>query len=181
MVSNLPTDSAINLSYRFFIFFHNEYSSTLIDFFSQKVYISIMKEAILKKQEKQEVRGASILDFITPIIYLLCWIILLGLGKFLLGEVIVGNSVFIISSLAILFIGIIAKSSSWSIGGNNGIKADTLGKYLEFHSGGNPPWDYKIYIQDENESINKLKESEEIVENINMKVVKNESKKTSLK
>lgn len=116
--------------------------------------------------------------FLSPIFYLFAWIILLWLARNLLGDNILSNWMFMIISLAIMFIGIISRSTSWSIFGDKGIKGDSLGRYVDFHSGGNPPWDYKIFISDEEKAKNKLEFSEKIVEKINMKVVENEKTKT---
>lgn len=111
-------------------------------------------------------------DFSVPILYLFFWITMLKLAKEWLGSDILDNNLFLVITLVIIFMGIISKSTSWSIGGDKGIKGDSLGKYVEFHSGGNPPWDYKLFIEDEQEAKAKIESSEKIVEKINIKVVK---------
>lgn len=110
-------------------------------------------------------------NFSVPILYLFAWIVMLKLAKEWLGSDVLENNLFLVTTLVIIFMGIITKSTSWSIGGEKGIKGDSLGKYVEFHSGGNPPWDYKLFIENENTAKDKVEGSEKIVEKINIKVV----------
>ena len=119
----------------------------------------------------------AIVTQLLPLFYLLIWVLCLGLAYHLLGQQIVGSPVFITSSLAILFIGVVSKSTSWSIGGNNGIRGDSLGKYVEFHSGGNPPWNYKLFTDNAKEGIEKVELSERGVVEINKIVADTERQK----
>ncbi len=110
-------------------------------------------------------------NFLVPVIYLLFWIFLLFLAKELLGSDILNNNYFLSISLIILFIGIISRSTSWSVGGDNGIKGDSLGKYVEFHSGAKYPWDYKYYTEKPEDAIEK---SEKQMQEVNTKGIENE-------
>ncbi len=130
-----------------------------------------MKNNILNDKNVYENFFKGFWKFILPILYLLIWILLLKLSKEILGVEILNNNLFLIISLVIIFIGIISSSTSWSIFGDKGIKGDSLGKYIDFHSGGNPPWDYKMYFSDEKDARAKIESSEKIVEMINKKVV----------
>lgn len=113
----------------------------------------------------------EIWKFLVPVLYLLLWIAMLGIAQKLLGPEIISNNYFLGISLIILFMGIISQSTSWSVGGDKGIKGDSLGKYVEFHSGAKFPWDYKYYTANPEKAI---KESECKMEKINTKVVKDE-------
>lgn len=69
----------------------------------------------------------ALLDWITPILYLLVWIYVLKVSKDTLGLTV--DASFQIITLIILFIGVISKSTSWNIGHEKfGIKGDTLGR-----------------------------------------------------
>lgn len=109
--------------------------------------------------------------FLAPAIYLLIWIGILEIAKILFGPKILENNFFLGITLIILFMGIISRSTSWSVGGDKGIKGDSLGKYVEFHSGAKFPWDYKYYTDDPEKAI---KESENKMKKINTEAFKNE-------
>lgn len=117
---------------------------------------------------------------IQPIIYFIVWL----LGVRFLSEWVNLNTptgvTIALLSLAVLFIGVLAKATNWSIGGEKGIKADTLGKYLEFKSGGNPPWEYRIYPENFEQALQKLKESEKESKKINEIVAETERLKAGL-
>ena len=72
--------------------------------------------------------------FITPIVYLLIWVMIIKFAKSLGLQI---DGVFIFVSLAILFFGVISKSTSWSIGHEKfGIKGDSTSKKVEFCADG---------------------------------------------
>ncbi len=78
--------------------------------------------------------ASSVWRFLTPIIYLLVWILLVKLAD-VLGLSI--DASFLGISLIILFLSIISKSTSWSIGHEKfGIKGDSTSKKVEFCADG---------------------------------------------
>lgn len=113
----------------------------------------------------------GIWKFLVPVLYLLLWILILGIARKFLGPEILENNLFLSISLVILFMGIISQSTTWSVGGNKGIKGDSLGKYVEFHSGAKLPWDYKYYTEKPEQAIEK---SEKIMKDVNVEIIKNE-------
>lgn len=123
-----------------------------------------------------EIKGWTLIlvelwKFLVPILYLLAWVLILRIAKDLLGMGILDNNFFLSISLVILFMGIISRSTTWSVGGDKGIKGDSLGKYVEFHSGAKYPWDYKYYTEKPEEAI---KKSEDQMQTINIKAFENE-------
>lgn len=99
---------------------------------------------------------------------------MLALSKKWLSDEILDNNLFLVITLVIIFIGIISKSTSWSVGGEKGIKGDSLGKYVEFHSGAKFPWDYKYYTDNPEDAIRR---SEEKMREVNIEAIKNEGAK----
>lgn len=78
--------------------------------------------------------ASSIWRFLTPIIYLFVWILLVKFAV-VLGLPI--NASFLGITLIILFLGILSKSTSWSIGHEKlGIKGDSTSKKVEFCADG---------------------------------------------
>jgi uncharacterized membrane protein YhdT len=119
----------------------------------------------------------TIWRFIVPLIYLFAWFYALSLAKKWMGLFPYDPNILATLSLPILFIGVLSKSTTWSIGGEKGIKGDTLGKYIKFGFGGEHPWDYTAYVSDDEKTIDKIKESEDIARWINKCVLANEKDK----
>jgi len=67
----------------------------------------------------------SILRVVIPLIYLLFWY-LIPISLF--GKENVNISVLIYTALPVIFIGVISKQTTWSIGGEKGIKGDNIGR-----------------------------------------------------
>lgn len=102
----------------------------------------------------------QIISFAVPIAYLLIWLLLMALAKFLGIEI---STAFLLCSLVILFIGVISKSTSWSIGHDKfGIKGDTTSKKVEFCADG--VGTIKIFDDNTEDSIKKMKEAGKVVE-----------------
>ena len=71
----------------------------------------------------------KVVKFIAP---MLLWLVSLFLAKLFLTDQIVGNPIFLIGTLTIALMGSFSQFTSWSIGGENGVKADSLGKFTQF-------------------------------------------------
>lgn len=100
--------------------------------------------------------------FITPIIYLLTWVLIVKFAQSL-GLPIDGTFLFV--SLVILFFGIISKSTSWSIGHEKfGIKGDSTSKKVEFCADG--VGTIKIFDDDMESREKLMKEAGKIIEKL---------------
>lgn len=87
---------------------------------------------LIQKSKPLKVILKELWGFSAPILYLLFWIVILKLAKEWLGDDILDNNLFLVITLVIIFMGIISKSTSWSIGGEKGIKGDSTSKKAEF-------------------------------------------------
>lgn len=97
--------------------------------------------------------------FLVPITYLLLWILVLKLAELLLGESILQKDLFLWITLIILFIGLIARSNLFSIGGEKGFRIERFGRFLNFHKGENGEKSYWFdAYSDDPENIKTLKE-----------------------
>lgn len=102
-------------------------------------------------------------NILVPIFYLFVWIGAIKLSETLLGLVLFDNDLFLILSFLILFLGIISRTTSWQIGHTHfGIKADTLGRFLNFHRESDGSYWFDAFI-DQPEKINELKD---LIENL---------------
>jgi hypothetical protein len=100
--------------------------------------------------------------FITPIVYLLVWVLIIKFAKDLGLQT---DGVFIFVSLVILFFGIISKSTSWSIGHEKfGIKGDSTSKKVEFCADG--VGTIKIFDDDMESREKLMKEAGKIIKNL---------------
>lgn len=74
-------------------------------------------------------KNSTVLDIflriLTPLIYLFFWY---ELPLLLLGKEKVDATVLITLALPVMFIGVISKQTTWSIGGDKGIKGDNIGR-----------------------------------------------------
>lgn len=110
----------------------------------------------MKEKDNQN----QIISYAVPVAYLLIWLLLVALAKFLGIEI---STPFLLCSLAIIFIGVISKSTSWSIGHDKfGIKGDTTSKKVEFCA--DQKGTIKILDDNTEDTIKKMKEAGKIVE-----------------
>ena len=112
--------------------------------------------------------------FLVPPLYLFLWVYILKLAQAWLGIYDFDSRTIAVLSLPILFFGAISKSTSWSIGGEKGIKGDTLGKYIKFGAGGKTPWDYTAYFDSDDKGEIKLDGSEKLIAIMHKDVLSNE-------
>jgi len=69
-----------------------------------------------------------ILRVFIPLFYVYCWY---AIPVYLLGKENIDVMALIVTALPVMFIGVISKQTSWSIGGNKGIKGDNIGKRVK--------------------------------------------------
>ncbi len=67
----------------------------------------------------------SLLRLITPLVYLYLWY---AIPTSIFGRENIDITALTISALPVIFIGVISRQTSWSIGGDKGIKGDNIGK-----------------------------------------------------
>jgi hypothetical protein len=67
----------------------------------------------------------SILRIITPLVYLIFWYMI---PVIVFGKENVDIKTLTLLALPVIFIGVISRQTSWSIGGDKGIKADNIGR-----------------------------------------------------
>ncbi len=67
----------------------------------------------------------SLLKIVTPLVYLCLWY---AIPTIIFGKENVDVLTLTISALPVIFIGVISRQTSWSIGGEKGIKGDNIGK-----------------------------------------------------
>jgi len=67
----------------------------------------------------------SILKLVTPLIYLYLWYLI---PTSVFGKENVDITALTLSALPVIFIGVISRQTSWSIGGDKGIKGDNIGR-----------------------------------------------------
>lgn len=67
----------------------------------------------------------SILRVIIPLIYLFFWYVI---PISLFGKENVDVTILVYTALPVIFIGVISKQTTWSIGGEKGIKGDNIGR-----------------------------------------------------
>lgn len=73
-------------------------------------------------------------NFLTPIIYLFVWFIFIKLSTDYLSLKLLDNDLYLVLSFLILLFGLIAKSTSWSIGHEKfGAKGDSRARVINFH------------------------------------------------
>lgn len=70
----------------------------------------------------------SLVNFIIPIFYLFVWYFIPFL---LFGTENIDMYTLTLTALPVLFIGLLSKQTSWSVGGENGIKGDNIGKKIK--------------------------------------------------
>lgn len=74
---------------------------------------------------KEDSLLSHILRIATPLIYLFLWY---AIPVFILGKDNLDITALTLSALPVIFIGIISRQTSWSIGGDKGIKGDNIGR-----------------------------------------------------
>ena len=91
----------------------------------------------------------KVVKFVAP---MLLWLVSLFLANLFLTDQIIVNPFFLLGTLTIALMGSFSQFTSWSIGGEKGVKADSLGKYTQFS--GNfkeKSFTFKIYSNEDNE------------------------------
>lgn len=67
----------------------------------------------------------SVLRIITPLIYLYLWY---AIPTYVFGKENIDILALTVSALPVIFIGVISRQTSWSIGGEKGLKGDNIGR-----------------------------------------------------
>ena len=106
--------------------------------------------------------------FIAPLVYLLLWVLIIKLAKVLELQI---DGIFLSISLAILFFGVISKSTSWSIGHDKFvIKGDSTSKKVEFCADG--VGTIKIFEDNLDAKVKLINEAGKAIKELKPKIVK---------
>lgn len=74
---------------------------------------------------KEDSLLSHILRITTPLIYLFLWY---AIPAFIFGKDNLDVTTLTLSALPVIFIGVISRQTSWSIGGDKGLKGDNIGR-----------------------------------------------------
>jgi len=96
--------------------------------------------------------------FVAPMVL---WLVSFYLANLYLPNDLVTNPLFLLGTLAIALMGSFSQFTSWSIGGDNGVRADSLGKYAQFSGNSRQKsYTYRTYSNND-EVLSKLIQSSE--------------------